>query len=281
VADKIYGLETKGRESIKMRTIGIMYHDVVEAERWSSSGFPGAGADVYKISTQDFEDHLDHLKISGIEPGLVTQKSAPDDGDDVFITFDDGGESAFTEAADILEAHGWRGHFFVATAYIGTETFLKSEQIRELHERGHIIGSHSDTHPTRMAYCTQAEMSAEWGDSVKKLSDIIGDKINTASVPGGFFSRAVAETASAAGIEYLFNSEPVSKRYRIENCEVIGRYTVQQGISAANFERLAHGDRLFQMAEYLRWNSKKVAKKLGGKLYLDLRRRIFEGRKTG
>jgi hypothetical protein len=37
--------------------------------------------------------------------------------------------------------------------------------------------------------------------------------MDTASVPGGYYSDRVAETAAAAGIRILFNSEPTTKVY--------------------------------------------------------------------
>lgn len=261
-----------------METIGIMYHDVIDSGDRASSGFAGAGADIYKISARDFQLHLDHIRSRGISPELITHVNASDDQRHVFITFDDGGESAYNCASDLLEKCGWRGHFFVATEFIGRPGFLKPEQIRELHKRGHVIGSHSDTHPTRMAKCTRDEMLSEWNESVRKISDITGSRVTTASVPGGYFSVQVAETASESGIEYLFNSEPVTRNYSVDNCQVVGRFTIQQGISQTKFEKLVSGDKFYRLEEYLRWNTKKAAKRFGGGLYLDLRDRFFDRR---
>ena len=69
------------------------------------------------------------------------------------ITFDDGGVSALQTTADLLEKYGWRGVFFVTTDRIGTPTFLNADHVRELHRRGHVIGSHSCSHPERMSCC--------------------------------------------------------------------------------------------------------------------------------
>ena len=91
-----------------MRTIGIMYHDVVDPGDWESSGFAGAGADVYKISIPNFRFQLGHLRSRGISPRLITDSSIDDNGNgnDVFITFDDGGESAYIHASGLLEEYG-------------------------------------------------------------------------------------------------------------------------------------------------------------------------------
>src|SRR5215471_17775111 len=103
----------------------IMYHDVVEDGDFASSGFPGEGANVYKLRREDFQGHLDAIAAAGAK--------------DVLLTFDDGGVSFHTPVASLLEAYGWRGHFFVTTDRIGTPGFLSEDQIRDLYRRGHLI----------------------------------------------------------------------------------------------------------------------------------------------
>src|SRR5437016_300230 len=134
-----------------MRALAIMYHDVVEHGDFPSSGFPGEGAHVYKLRCEDFERHLDAIR-DAIPADAVSRIAARREwtGAPVFLTFDDGGISALHPTADLLERHGWRGHFFITTDRIGTPGFLSAAQVRELHARGHVIGSHSASHPTRM-----------------------------------------------------------------------------------------------------------------------------------
>ena len=45
-----------------MRARAIMYHDVVENNDFASSGFPGEGANLYKLRREDFELHLDAIR---------------------------------------------------------------------------------------------------------------------------------------------------------------------------------------------------------------------------
>jgi peptidoglycan/xylan/chitin deacetylase (PgdA/CDA1 family) len=257
-----------------MIVTGIMYHDVVEAERWETSGFAGSGADIYKLDRRVFEEHLAELAKNKIKPGTVFDVEKNESK--VLITFDDGGESAYTDAADLLEKYGWHGHFFVATDFIGTAAFLKKDQIRKLHERGHIIGSHSASHPTRMSNCTTEQLLYEWRESIAKLSEIIGEKVTVASVPGGYFSKEVAKTAAKCGIKFLFNSEPVSKVYKVDDCQVFGRFTIRQKTSLQQLSELSKGNPVYKFRQYALWNSKKLAKKLGGKIYLDARKKFFE-----
>jgi hypothetical protein len=54
-----------------MKTVSIMYHDVIEASDWERSGFPGAGANIYKLHKELFSKHLEFLQASGITVGSV------------------------------------------------------------------------------------------------------------------------------------------------------------------------------------------------------------------
>lgn len=262
-----------------MRATTLLYHDVVPDSRWSLSGFEGADADVYKMDCTDFRRHLEavraHLRgqMTTSTALLATRPSSP-----VMITFDDGGVSAATHIAGMLEEFGWRGHFLVTGARIGTRGFVDAAQIRELDQRGHIVGSHSWSHPTRMALCSRAQLDDEWSRSVHCLSDILGKPVTVASVPGGFYSREVAASASAAGIRLLFNSEPVTSLYRVEECLVVGRYSAQRAHPPQWAADIVSGNSGLAAREYLFWNVKKVAKLVLGGAWLKARKALLERR---
>jgi peptidoglycan/xylan/chitin deacetylase (PgdA/CDA1 family) len=144
-----------------------------------------------------------------------------------------------------------------------------------LHERGHVIGSHSCSHPLRMAACSEEQLRREWRDSVSLLRDVIGGEIHTASVPGGYFSRAVAQHAGAAGIRYLFTSEPVRRVEQVDGCLVIGRFTLRRWHGAPVARRLVARGSGARAGQWLRWNALKVMKRAGGGVYLKWRERLF------
>lgn len=259
--------------------IGLEYHDVVAEGEWDSSGFPGPAAGSYKLSIERFKAHLDSLRDSGAEIGKsVRDAIATAAGRQVVLTFDDGGSSAAAIAA-LLDTRGWKAHLFVTTDRIGTPGFLKADDIRALHAGGHVIGAHSASHPTRMSVLTPAQQRAEWDRSLGALRDILGARIVVASVPGGYYSRAVAEVAAAAGIGVLFTSEPVTTPHQVGDCVVLGRYTLRQGDPAAYAARLAGDSGAARSGQWLKWNLKKAAKRLGGSAYLQLRNAVFGDRR--
>ena len=129
-------------------------------------------------------------------------------GGGVLITSDDGGLSAATAIAPRLEAYAWRGLFFLTTDRFGVPGFVSEDQVRALWARGHVIGSHTRSHPRRLSSESRATIGAEWRDSVGALSEIVGDQVITASVPNGAFDDEVAQAAADAGIRWLFTSDP-------------------------------------------------------------------------
>ena len=259
------------------KVIALEYHDVVADGAFDESGFTGRAAASYKLSVDNFAAHLSVLTAPGIPVRSAAHPVTDLAVGGVMLTFDDGGASAFTHIAPLLEERGLSGAFFVTTDHIDTRGFLTRTQITELHRRGHVIGSHSCSHPTRMAECSASELQHEWGDSVARLSDVIGGAVTTASVPGGYYSRDVGEAAAAAGVTLLFTSEPSTRVTRCGDgrCIVLGRYTLRQADSAQRVAALVGASPLTRRAEWLKWNSKKVAKALGGRAYLRLREAVF------
>lgn len=255
--------------------INLLYHDITAAGSESTSGFPGPGAARYKLTPSEFQVHLDHIASSARSSPVASVSAVQAiDRSAWTITFDDGGLSAITDIAGQLEQRGWRGWFFIATNYLGQPAFCSADQVRELHRRGHVIGSHSHTHPERISRCTWDQLVDEWGRSCRLLSDIIGEPVETASIPGGFYSRDVARAASQAGIRVLFNSEPTTSTFSLDGTLVLGRYNIYRGMSAADAVSLIDSPvRRWRQAAF--WNIKKMAKTFAGPVYKAVRHRIL------
>jgi len=256
-----------------VRALGLLYHDVVERGDYTASGFPGGDADRYKLEVGDFAEHVGAIAraIRGKPGTALDLLRTPADEPLLMLTFDDGGVGGYTHTADLLEEVGWRGHFLVTTNRIGSPSFMTHEQIRSLRRRGHVIGSHSVSHPARISACGWDELVREWRDSRDTLCEILGEDVTVGSVPGGYFSRRVASAASAAGIRVLFTSEPVTRCKVIDECLVVGRYCIWKGASSQKAAQIARGDRSPRLRSWLSWNLRKVAKKLGGDIYVKAR----------
>ncbi len=264
-----------------IRAITLMYHDVLPDDRFDASGFPGPGAARYKLRVDEFERHLSAISPARAKAGVTVfdlRAGTSRSGLPVLLTFDDGGATAASQIVDRIERFGWRGHFFIPTNYLGKATFLDRAAIREIHRRGHVIGSHSASHPPRLSACTRARMLEEWRTSVAVLSDIVGERVRIASVPEGYYSPLVGETAAEAGMEALFTSEPTSRCRRDGGCLVLGRHAVQRGMSPAAVGALAAGRLLPALQQSLLWGVKEIGKQVGGEHYLKLRTLLLRRR---
>jgi hypothetical protein len=252
-----------------LRLIALLFHDIYDREP-SESGFRGPGANRYKLHIADFDEQLARVARARSDgPVLVAAALRHEASDPVpfAITFDDGGLSHYTMAAGRIEARGWRGHFFVTTGMIGRRGFLNSRQIRELRARGHIIGTHSMSHPIRFARSGWQAMVREWCESRKVLSDLLGEDITAGSLPSGDFTLEVAQAAAESGLRVLFTSEPETRAHIVDGCLVVGRFVVRRGASPDFASRLTRLKRPDLAREWVIWNLKKTAKSLLGSSY--------------
>lgn len=80
--------------------------------------------------------------------GPVVTSFAPE-GNEVWLTIDDGPTDDTAAILDILDARGAKATFFVK----GVLARQRPDLVRAIVERGHGIGNHSDTHPSASFWC--------------------------------------------------------------------------------------------------------------------------------
>jgi peptidoglycan/xylan/chitin deacetylase (PgdA/CDA1 family) len=256
------------------RIYALAYHDV-----GGSSGVAGVGRGHFVLTWDTFLEHLARIEnVVGAPPAILHEPAEASRGHHAWcLTFDDGGASALAVAEE-LRRRGWRAYFFVTTGLIGHAGFVGEEAIRELDRMGHVVGSHSVTHPERMSSLPTDKLLDEWQESVATLSELVGRDICTGSVPGGTYRRRVAVLAARAGITTLFTSEPVTAPRWVDGCLVVGRYPVRRATSASEAARAATGHPAPWVVQYLGWNVRKATKALTGKYYYRARRRLLSAR---
>lgn len=236
------------------RIASLMYHEVTDDPR--TSGFQRRAALPYTFGREAFARHLDAVAAGPCAPELVTGLALGrgDAGRHVLLTFDDGGASALY-AAEQLAARGWRGHFFVITSRIGERTFLKPADIRTLRQGGHLVGTHSHTHPDIFRGLTPERMAEEWCVSREILQDLLGEPCEAGSVPGGDISPQVLESAAGCGLRWLFTSEPEPTPARVGPMWVLGRATLKAGESP---------DAVRALVSFRGWERARLWRRLGG-----------------
>lgn len=229
--------DTRSRPAIRgLQVATLTYHEITDDPR--SSGFQRPAARAYRHSVQDFERHLDAFAQSPVHPALLDQVDLTHPGRHLLLTFDDGGRSAL-DAADALSRRGWRGHFFVVTSLLGQRGFLGSEDVRYLRSCGHLIGTHSHTHPDIFRDLSPDAMTTEWTRSCEILAELLGEPCLAGSIPGGDASRAVFRAAQHAGVRYLFTSEPILRPEMLDQVWLLGRFCPKLGTSPAKIRAVA------------------------------------------
>lgn len=245
------------------------YHDVTDDP--AASGFQRPGARPYKLTPRMFAAHLAALGAAPYPPELIDDIDLTASRRHLLLTFDDGGKSAL-RAGDELIARGWKGHFFIITALIGQRTFLDPHEIRYLRHCGHVIGSHTHTHPNLFRELRAAAMLEEWRVSADRLAQVLGEPCETASLPGGDLSTRVQRCAAEAGVRYLFTSEPTVTPTQIDGCWTLGRVVAKTGTSAT---------RVAELAQFRGWGKAMLVRrlKLGVRLLLPgMYRRLVQQR---
>lgn len=169
----------------------------------------------------DLLDHLGYktITIAQLETAISDGAYLPEKP--MIITFDDGAEDIFSTAYPIMKAHGYSGTLYIVGNYLDANEYLSVGEIKEMHEMGWEIGSHSMTH----ANLNQTpSLSNEIFKSRKVISERTGIAINSFAYPFGIYNDFLAKKVitygykTAVGLGWSYNHSPDSIYYlsRIE-----------------------------------------------------------------
>ena len=96
-----------------------------------------------------------------------------------YLTFDDGPSDNTLKILDILDSFNAKATFFV----IGSSG--KLDYVKQIHERGHVVGLHSDSHRYNVIYSSTDAYFADLEAISNKVEQIIGIKSKIMRFPGG------------------------------------------------------------------------------------------------
>ena len=118
----------------------------------------------------------------------------------VVLTFDDGPDPKVTpQVLDVLDSYGVKAYFFVT----GTKAEKHPELIRLILSRGHIVGNHTETHPS-MDELSRTEMMQE----VKAFDDYIRTNFGYSApyfrFPKGEYSDCALDLVGSLGYLSVF-----------------------------------------------------------------------------
>ena len=115
---------------------------------------------------------------------------------EVWLTIDDGPDPTHTpRLLDLLDEHQTRATFFV----IGERVGRYPELVREIIRRGHTVGHHTQTHPTRTFWCASpARVRTEIDDALSALRRVGVTPVwfrPPVGIKGPFLRQILAERA--------------------------------------------------------------------------------------
>lgn len=216
----------------------LLYHEVTD--------FPERAKKIreidpsYSLPTKQFEEQMAWIS-RGQNTKVVTADGlfceTQDNSKKIALTFDDGLIGNYLYAFNILEKYGFKATFFVTVRFISKLVrFMNWEQIADLHQNGHLIQSHTMTHPM-LGVCDERQITYELETSKKTIEDKLGAPVRYLSLPFGSFDERVVKIAKATGYQAIFTS---SRRMKDSNGELhqFGRVHVKDTYSLEKFVRL-------------------------------------------
>jgi len=190
-------------EIISRRQVPILcYHHIRDIQ------MPSKAMNGYEVTVQQFKDQMKALADSGyktITPGQLYDYlvyNAPIPEKPVMITYDDTDEEQFSIAKPEMDKYGFKGVYFIMTISIGRPRYMTKEQIRQLSDEGHYIGSHTWDHHRVDRYKLENEIEErgkkkivnDWDQQLlntkKKLEEITGKPVEHFAYPFGIWSAA-------------------------------------------------------------------------------------------
>jgi peptidoglycan/xylan/chitin deacetylase (PgdA/CDA1 family) len=148
----------------------------------------------YIVPVASFRDQMQSLADSGyhaILPNelfdyLVSGKQLP--AKPVMITFDDTRVDQYTAALPELNKHGYKGVFFIMTVALGKPGYMSREQVKQLADEGHTVGSHTYDHKNVKQYVVD-----DWVEQIqepsKQLQTITGKPVEYFAYPFGLWNK--------------------------------------------------------------------------------------------
>lgn len=156
--------------------------------------------------------------------------------DDILLTFDDGNSSDYEIVLPALLRRVMRAVFFVCSGRIGAPGFLNYAQVRGLHSKGMMIGSHGIHHkPWRTL--GQYELQEEIAGSRQALERLCGAAVDMAACPFGGYDRRVLSVLKKCGYRAVFTSDGGNCD---ENQWLRARTTINRDFSIADINALLH-----------------------------------------
>lgn len=148
----------------------------------------------YIVPVSSFGEQMKSLADSGYHTILPDQlydyltTGTPLPSKPVMITFDDTREDQYSAALPELNKHDFKGVFFIMTVALNKPGYMSREQVKQLADSGHVVGSHTYDHKNVKTYT-----SDDWVEQIQKpsqqLQTITGKPVEYFAFPFGLWNK--------------------------------------------------------------------------------------------
>ena len=176
----------------------------------------------YEVTTENFRQQMKALADSGYHTVLPEQyynylaHGTPLPAKPVMLTYDDTDEEQFSIAKAEMDKYGFKGVYFIMTISIGRPRYMSKEQIKQLADEGHVIGSHTWRHDRvdRLKDLNTIEYGGrkievnEWDFQLtktrKQLEELTGKPVEYFAFPFGIWSKQALPKIEERGYKLAF-----------------------------------------------------------------------------
>lgn len=166
----------------------LCYHQIRD---WKATD--SKSAKDYIVPVETFKAHLKMLADSGYQTILPDEYYAylnlgtPLPEKPIMLTFDDTEENQYAIAGPEMKKHGFKAVYFIMTVSLGRPKYMSRDQVKQLSEAGHVIGSHTWDHQNVKKY-----KGEDWVTQIEKptktLEAITGKKVEHFAYPFGLWN---------------------------------------------------------------------------------------------
>jgi peptidoglycan/xylan/chitin deacetylase (PgdA/CDA1 family) len=163
----------------------------------------------YIVPVGTFSDQIKSLADSGYHTILPDQLhdwlsyGKPLPSKPVMISFDDTRLDQYTVALPELNKYKFKGVFFIMTVSLGRPGYMSREQVKQLADEGHAIGSHTWNHKNVKTY-TEEDWPIQMEKPVKQLESVIGKPIHYFAYPFGLWNKEAISKIKQHGFKGAF-----------------------------------------------------------------------------
>lgn len=182
----------------------LCYHQI---RNWTASD--GKVGKDYIVPTAEFKSQMKMLADSGYNTILPDQLynylayGAELPKKPIMLTFDDTKLDQWTVAIPEMKKYGFKGVFFIMTVSLGKPNYLSKDQVKQMSDAGHVIGSHTYDHQNVKKY--QGE---DWVTQIEKptktLQEVTGKDIKYFAYPFGLWNKEAIPELKKRGFTSAF-----------------------------------------------------------------------------